>query len=83
LAKFVEQHSSKTHFDASESAKTTFLCRHQSFDEKCLTLSKENQKIPHKHIRFGRSKSPLKGLTTIQQYMKKLGDRYFLFFFQI
>jgi hypothetical protein len=31
-------------------------------DKKCLTLSKENQRNPFKHIQFGRSKSPVKGL---------------------
>jgi hypothetical protein len=33
-----------------------------NFDKKFLTLSKENQKSSFKHIRFGRSKSPVKGL---------------------
>jgi hypothetical protein len=31
--------------------------------EQCLTLSKENQKSPFQQIRFGRSKSPVKGLS--------------------
>jgi hypothetical protein len=61
----VEHHFSKPHLDASESAKNTFFCdvtKVENFDKKCLTLSKENQKSPFKHIRFGRSKSPVKGL---------------------
>jgi hypothetical protein len=33
LAKFIEQNFSKTHFDASESAKKV-----ENFDEKCLTV---------------------------------------------
>jgi hypothetical protein len=37
----------------------------KNFDKKCLTLSKKNKKSPFKHIRFGRSKSPVKGLTII------------------
>jgi hypothetical protein len=62
---YLEQHFWKTLFDASESAKNTFFCdvtKVENFDKKCLTLSKENQKSPFKHIRFGRSKSPVKGL---------------------
>jgi hypothetical protein len=35
------------------------------YDKKCLTLSKENQKSPFKHIRFGRSKSQVKGLMQV------------------
>jgi hypothetical protein len=34
----------------------------ENFDKKSLTLSKKNKKSPFKHIRFGRSKSPVKGL---------------------
>jgi hypothetical protein len=34
----------------------------ENFDSKCLTLSKENQKSPFKHFRFGRSKFPVKEL---------------------
>jgi hypothetical protein len=66
LEKAVEQHFSKTLFDASESAKNTFFCdvtKVENFDKKCLTLSKKNKKSPFKHIRFGRSKSTVKGLT--------------------
>jgi hypothetical protein len=65
LEKLVEQHFSKTLFNASESAKNTFFCdvtKVENFDEKFLTLSKENQKSQFKHIRFGRSKSPVKRL---------------------
>jgi hypothetical protein len=40
----------------------------ENFDKKCLTLSKENQKSPFKHIRFGKSKSPVKGLKRIIIY---------------
>jgi hypothetical protein len=61
----VEQHFSKTLFDASESAKTLFcdVTKVENFDKKCLTLSKKNNKSPFKHIRFGRSKSLVKGLS--------------------
>jgi hypothetical protein len=65
LEKLVEQHFSKTLFDASENAKNTFFCdvtKVENFDKKCLNLSKENQKSPFKQICFGRSKSPVKGL---------------------
>jgi hypothetical protein len=55
-AKFIEQHFSKTHFDASDD-----VTKVENFDKKCPSLSKENQKSPFKHIRFGRSKSPVKG----------------------
>jgi hypothetical protein len=34
-----------------------------NIDKKCLTLSKKNQKNLFKHIRFGRSNSPGKGLS--------------------
>jgi hypothetical protein len=34
----------------------------ENFDKKCLTLSKENKKSYFKQIRFGRPKSPVKGL---------------------
>jgi hypothetical protein len=47
LEKLVEQHFSKTLFDASENAKNTFFCdvtKVENFDKKCLNLSKENQK---------------------------------------
>jgi hypothetical protein len=69
LEKLVKQHFPKTLFDASESAKITFFCditKVENFDKKCLTLSKENQKSPFKHIRFGKSKSPVKGLLEIE-----------------
>jgi hypothetical protein len=65
LAKFVEQLFSKTHLDASESAKNTLFCdvtKVKNFDKKCFILSKNKQKNPFKHFRFGRSKSPVKGL---------------------
>jgi hypothetical protein len=61
LEKLVEQHF-------SESAKNTFFCdvtKVENFDKKCLTLSKKNKKSPFKHICFGRSKSPVKGLSTL------------------
>jgi hypothetical protein len=38
----------------------------KTFDTKCLTLSKENQKSQIKTIRFGRSKSPVKGSNLIR-----------------
>jgi hypothetical protein len=66
LEKLVEQHFSKTLFDASESVKNTFFCevtKVENFYKKCLTLSKENQKSLFKHICFGRSKSPVKRLS--------------------
>jgi hypothetical protein len=66
LEKLLEQHFSKTLFDASESAKNAFfsdVTKFENFDKKCLTLSKENKKSPFKHICFGRSKSPVKGLS--------------------
>jgi transposase len=65
LEKLVEQHFSKTLYDASESAKNNFFCdatKVENVDKKCLTLSKGNQEGPFKHIRFVRSKSPVKGL---------------------
>jgi hypothetical protein len=48
-----------------QKAQKTLFCdvtKVENFDKKWLTLSKENQKSPLKHIRFGRSKSPMKGL---------------------
>jgi hypothetical protein len=45
--------------------KKHFFCditKVENFDKKGLTLSKENQKSPFTHIRFGKSKSPVKGL---------------------
>jgi hypothetical protein len=65
----MEQHFSKSLFDASESAKNIFFCdvtKVENFDKKCLTLSKKNKESPFKHIRFGRSKSPVKGLRSIR-----------------
>jgi hypothetical protein len=56
---YLEKTCRTTFFDASESAKNTFFCdvtKVENFDKKCLILSKENQKSPFKHIRFGRSK---------------------------
>jgi hypothetical protein len=55
----VEQNFSKTHFDASQSAKNN-VTKVDNFDKNCITLSKENQESPFKHIRFGRSTSPVK-----------------------
>jgi hypothetical protein len=70
LEKLVEQHFSKTLFDASGSAKNTFcdVTKVEHFDKKCLTLSKKNKKSPFKQIRFGRSKSPVKGLSNSVHY---------------
>jgi hypothetical protein len=34
----------------------------ENFVKKRLTLAKKNQKCPFKHVRFGRSKSPVKSL---------------------
>jgi hypothetical protein len=42
----------------------------ENFDKKCLNLSKDNQKSPFKHIRFGRSKSPVKGLIDVTFFYK-------------
>jgi hypothetical protein len=50
-------------FRCIRKCKKHFFCeitKIENFDKKCLTLSKENQKSPFKHIRFGRSKSPVK-----------------------
>jgi hypothetical protein len=51
--------------------KTHFFCdvtKVENFDKKCRTLSKKNKKSPFKHIRFGRSKSPVKGLRNEHPY---------------
>jgi hypothetical protein len=65
LEKLVEQHFSKTLFDASESAKNTFfvmLPKLKILIKNVLIYRKRTKKSPFKHIRFGRSKSPVKGL---------------------
>jgi hypothetical protein len=49
LEKLVEQHLSKTLFDALESAKNILfydVTKVENFDKKCLTLSKKNNKSP-------------------------------------
>jgi hypothetical protein len=47
------QDFSKTHFDASQSAKNTLFCdvtKVENFDKKCLSLSKNNQKSPSERV---------------------------------
>jgi hypothetical protein len=48
------------------------VTKNENFDRKCLTLSKENQKSPLKHIRFGRSKFPVQGLTHMLMFEKNV-----------
>jgi hypothetical protein len=52
--------------------KKHFFCdvtKVENFDKKCITLSKKNKQSPFKHIRFGRSKSPVKGLRVNDNYV--------------
>jgi hypothetical protein len=67
LAKFIEQHFSKTHFDASESAKYTVFVTSPKLKiliKKVLPYRKRIRKVHLNIFRFGRSKSPVKGLKT-------------------
>jgi hypothetical protein len=54
----VEQHYTKK--------KICDITKVENFDKICRTLSKENQKSPFKHVRFGSSKSQVKRLRIIR-----------------
>jgi hypothetical protein len=64
--KNLQNNTFRKHFSMLQKVqKKTFFCdvtKVENFDKKCLTLSKKNKKSPFKQIRFGRSKSPEKGL---------------------
>jgi hypothetical protein len=56
-----------------QKVQNTLFCddtKNENFYRKCLTLSKENQKSTLKHIRFGRSKFQVQGLTHILMFEK-------------
>jgi hypothetical protein len=65
LSKICKTTFSKNTFRCIRKCKNTLrdVTKVENVDKKCLTLSKENEKSPFKHFRFGILKSPVKGLT--------------------
>jgi hypothetical protein len=65
--------------------KTLFFCdvtKVENIDKKFLPLSKKNKQSSSKHIRFGRSKSPVTGLKTNRLFSlrdAKIGMGVFFF----
>jgi hypothetical protein len=68
LAKFVEIFFSKTHLNASKSAKNTSPTL-QILLKIVLFYRKKTQQSPYKHFRFGRSKSPVKRLNLEYEFI--------------